>query len=73
MTHAIEAFIGGSTTRKTRDYAIRAVQLIIANIEKAYKNGQDEHLLMQIFENLHNCVYGYLLWIGVTFGNSSCS
>ena len=42
MTHAIEAFIGGSTTRKTRDYAIRAVQLIIANIEKAYKNGQDE-------------------------------
>ena len=43
MTHAVEAFIGGSTTRKTRDYSIRAVKLIIQNIEKAYKNGQDEN------------------------------
>lgn len=43
MTHAVEAFIGGSTTRKTRDYSIRAVKLIISNIEKAYKNGQDEN------------------------------
>ena len=43
MTHAVEAFIGGSTTRKTRDYSIRAVKLIITNIEKAYKNGQDEN------------------------------
>ena len=43
MTHAVEAFIGGSTTKKTRDYSIRAVKLIIANIEKAYKNGQDEN------------------------------
>ena len=43
MTHAVEAFIGGSTTRKTREYSIRAVKLIIANIEKAYKNGQDEN------------------------------
>ena len=43
MTHAVEAFIGGSTTKKTRDYSIRAVKLIISNIEKAYKNGQDEN------------------------------
>ena len=43
MTHAVEAFIGGSTTRKTREYSIRAVKLIVANIEKAYKNGQDEN------------------------------
>lgn len=42
LTHAIEAFIGGSTTKKTRAYAIKAVQLILANIEKAYKNGYDE-------------------------------
>ena len=42
MTHAVEAFIGGSTTRKTRDYATRAVQLILQNIENAYKNGHDE-------------------------------
>ncbi len=43
MTHAVEAFIGGSTTRKTREYSIRAVKLIIQNIEKAYKDGQDEN------------------------------
>ncbi len=43
MTHAIEAFIGGSTTRKTREYSIRAVKLIIQNIEKAYKDSQDEN------------------------------
>lgn len=42
MTHAVEAFIGGSTTPKSRDYAIRAVQLILKNIENAYKNGHDE-------------------------------
>lgn len=43
LTHAIEAFIGRSTTRKTRDYSIRAVKLILANIENAYKNGYDEN------------------------------
>ena len=43
LTHAVEAFIGGSTTRKTRDYSIRAVKLILANIENAYKNGHDEN------------------------------
>ena len=43
MTHAVEAFIGGSTTKKTRDYSIRAVQLILQNIEKAYKDGHDEN------------------------------
>ena len=42
MTHAVEAFIGGSTTPKSRDYAIRAIQLILKNIENAYKNGHDE-------------------------------
>ncbi|MBR4824147.1 MAG: iron-containing alcohol dehydrogenase [Spirochaetaceae bacterium] len=42
LTHAIEAFIGGSTTKSSRAYAIKAVQLILANIEIAYKNGYDE-------------------------------
>ena len=42
LTHAVEAFIGGSTVKKSRDYAIRATQLILANIENAYKNGTDE-------------------------------
>ena len=43
LTHAVEAFIGGSTTKKTRDYSIRATKLIFSNIEKAYKNGTDEN------------------------------
>ena len=42
LTHAIEAVIGGSTTKSSRAYAIKAVQLILANIEIAYKNGYDE-------------------------------
>ena len=43
LTHAVEAFIGRSTTKQTRDYSIRAVKLIFANIENAYKNGYDEN------------------------------
>ncbi len=43
LTHAIEAFIGRSTTKQTRDYSIRAIKLILANIENAYKNGYDEN------------------------------
>lgn len=43
LTHAIEAFIGRSTTKQTRDYSIRAVKLIFANIENAYMNGYDEN------------------------------
>lgn len=35
LTHAVEAYIGRSTTRETRAYAIKAVKLIFANIEDA--------------------------------------
>ena len=41
LTHAVEAFIGRSTTRETRRLAIDAVKLIFGNIENAYKNGSD--------------------------------
>ena len=41
LTHAVEAFIGRSTTKETRSDAIEAVKLIFANIEKAYKDGND--------------------------------
>ena len=41
LTHAIEAYIGRSTTKETRADAIEAVKLIFANIEKAYKDGND--------------------------------
>jgi alcohol dehydrogenase class IV len=41
LTHAIEAFIGRSTTRETRTLAIDAVRLIFSNIEKAFEDGTD--------------------------------
>ena len=41
LTHAVEAYIGNSTTKETRANAIKAVQLIFTNIEKAYNNGND--------------------------------
>lgn len=36
LTHAVEAYIGGSTTRETRMYCREAVKLIFENIETAY-------------------------------------
>ncbi|MBQ7583009.1 MAG: iron-containing alcohol dehydrogenase [Lachnospiraceae bacterium] len=41
LTHAVEAYIGGSTTKKTRALAREAVRLIFENIETAYKDGQN--------------------------------
>lgn len=41
LTHAVEAFIGRSTTRDTREDALAAVELIFANLERAYQNGGD--------------------------------
>ena len=41
MTHAVEAYIGRSTTRSTRSDATRAVELISSNLGRAYDNGDD--------------------------------
>ena len=41
LTHAVEAYIGRSTTAETRADAIRAVQLIFQNIDRAYQTGTD--------------------------------
>lgn len=41
LTHAVEAFIGNSTTKETRHDAISAVKLIFAYLPKAYANGND--------------------------------
>lgn len=41
LTHAVEAFIGRSTTRETRAKALEATKLVFENIERAYKNGKD--------------------------------
>lgn len=41
LTHAVEAYIGRSNTRKTREMAEKAVKLIFDNIETAYSDGKN--------------------------------
>lgn len=41
LTHAVEAYIGGTTTRETRRLALEAVRLIFGNIQAAYRDGED--------------------------------
>ena len=39
LTHAVEAYIGGSTSRETRTLALETVKLVFENIETAYRDG----------------------------------
>lgn len=41
LTHAVEAYIGRSTSKETRRKALEATALVFGNIEKAYVNGKD--------------------------------
>lgn len=41
LTHAVEAYIGGTTTRYTRQMAEEAVTLIAGYLKRAYDNGKD--------------------------------
>lgn len=41
LTHAVEAYIGRSTTKETRQLALDAVKLVFENIEAAYQDGQN--------------------------------
>ena len=41
LTHAVEAYIGNSTTKQTRRESLRAVRLIFHNLEKVYADGND--------------------------------
>ena len=41
LTHAVEAFIGRSTTRETRHDALKAVHLIFQNLDCAYEDGHN--------------------------------
>ena len=41
LTHAVEAYIGNSTTRQTRAAAVEAVQLILDNLTVAYHDGKN--------------------------------
>ncbi len=41
LAHAVEAYVGNSTTQKTRRQALRCVHLVFKYLERAYKNGND--------------------------------
>lgn len=41
LTHAVEAYIGRSTTRDTREAALTATRLIFENLDAAYADGSD--------------------------------
>lgn len=38
LTHAVEAYIGHSNTRKTKKYALSAIKLIFENLKNSYDN-----------------------------------
>lgn len=42
LTHAVEAYIGKATTKKTRRLAEEAVGLILKNLEIAYRDGENK-------------------------------
>lgn len=53
LTHAIEAYIGRSTTKQTRAAALEAARLIAENLERAYTKGDD----MQARKNMLRAAY----------------
>lgn len=62
LTHAVEAYIGRSTTKETRRLALEATTLIFENIEDAYQNGYDHNAR----ENMLHAAYK----AGVAFSKS---
>ena len=53
LTHAVEAYIGGSTTTETRRLAQEAVRLVFENLETAYRNGDDLDARGQMLHAAH--------------------
>lgn len=41
LTHAVEAYLGNSTTKETRGLALEAVKTVFTYLERAYQNGRD--------------------------------
>ena len=62
LTHAIEAYIGRSTTRQTRKASLSAVKAIFENLLTVYENGED----LQARENMLVASYN----AGVAFTKS---
>lgn len=62
LTHAVEAYIGRSTTAETRHLALEATKLIFENVERAYSDGTD----CEARENMLRAAYA----AGVAFSKS---
>ena len=62
LTHAVEAYIGRSTTRETRRLALEATKLVFENVEKAYADGHDH----KARENMLHAAYK----AGIAFSKS---
>lgn len=53
LTHAVEAYIGQSTTRETRRLCLETVRLVFTFLERAYKNGQDDEARREMLRAAH--------------------
>ena len=62
LTHAVEAYIGRSTTKETRKLALEATKLIFENVEHAYADGNHR----QARENMLHAAYK----AGIAFSKS---
>ena len=62
LTHAVEAYIGRSTTKETRRLALEATKLVFENVENAYKDGNNH----KARENMLHAAYK----AGVAFSKS---
>ncbi len=62
LTHAVEAYIGRSTTKETRKLALEATRLVFENVEQAYIDGQN----FQARKNMLHAAYK----AGVAFSKS---
>ncbi len=62
LTHAVEAYIGRSTSAETRRLALEATKLVFENVEKAYTDGHNH----EARENMLHAAYR----AGVAFSKS---
>ncbi len=59
LTHAVEAYIGHSNTKETKEMAIKATKLIFDNLETAYKDGSN----LEARNNMQHAAY----YAGIAF------
>ena len=53
LTHAVEAYIGGSTSGETRALALETVKLVFENIETAYRDGTNRSARANMLDAAH--------------------